>query len=882
MYSCNFCTFETPFLNKHLEHHTYHRNVNRHNYYCGYNKCKKYFSDLAYLNTHLHRMHGVETMKEKVSYTGFPADDRAKFVCTINTCRKEVDSFNLLVKHFKTHIKNGQEVICPYRECNRTYSVVSSFTSHLSKYHVRNSSIHDLDYNAIQVNFEIEECVDDSSTGPEIDLQESLNIQDETDSEANLFIRNIVQFYLKLESELLIPASTIQYIVEEINTIHHQGQDKIKENLKARLLKENFDSNKTEDIIKAIFSTDPWIASHDIIRTNYKRKQFYKKQFDYVQPIFVDINKEKKTSFAYVPILDTLKSVFKDKSLENVFNLRAAEPNEDYFKDFTDGEVFKNNNFFKNNVEALQIIIYQDSFEVVNPIGAAKKKHKILAIYMNIGNIPDVFRSHVNTIKLVALVREKDFEHNVVYGKLVEDLKILESEGINVNGKSIKGSLVFITGDNLGSHGLGGFNENFSKSKYFCRFCKVTRDEFHSDEGECQFYELRTITSYTEALNRTGNKNEREGIKFDSVFNKLSHYHVCMPGLPPCLGHDLFEGIVAYDLLLYIEYFIQNNWFTLDNLNKKITNFQYSIDDNQSKPCIISSNNTKIPGGACQIWNFLRLFPILINDKIVDMHDEVWMCVLLLSEIVEIVCAPMIHKSYLGYLQNQIFQYLSMRKMLFPGVNLRPKHHFLTHYCYLITQFGPLMKVWTLRYESKHRYFKRVVRHILNFINLLKSLSEKHELFQCLIRLGSDIRIETAVYEVSDFQVQLYNAEIQECIKNSELPTRYSKQCNKVIIKGTTYKQGDILAFNQKVYRHQIIFGKICLFLFFNEEKIYILYEILENEYIPYLNAYQVGKTTSYACGHLEEALDYKPMHVYTTNNKLYIKPSHAFVSRQI
>lgn len=42
-------------------------------------------------------------------------------------------------------------------------------------------------------------------------------------------------------------------------------------------------------------------------------------------------------------------------------------------------------------------------------------------------------------------------------------------------------------------------------------------------------------------------------IKFNSVFNQLNFYHVCLTGLPPCLGHDIFEGILAYDLKLIID-----------------------------------------------------------------------------------------------------------------------------------------------------------------------------------------------------------------------------------------------------------------------------------------------------------------------------------------
>lgn len=40
----------------------------------------------------------------------------------------------------------------------------------------------------------------------------------------------------------------------------------------------------------------------------------------------------------------------------------------------------------------------------------------------------------------------------------------------------------------------------------------------------------------------------------------------------------------------------------------------------------------------------------------------------------------------------------------------------------LILEFGPLIKIWTMRFESKHRFLKRTIRNLLNCINVVKSL----------------------------------------------------------------------------------------------------------------------------------------------------------------
>lgn len=58
-----------------------------------------------------------------------------------------------------------------------------------------------------------------------------------------------------------------------------------------------------------------------------------------------------------------------------------------------------------------------------------------------------------------------------VFSELLTDLKQLEENGIIMgDGFVVKGALYCTAGDNLGSHTIGGFTENFSSSEYFCRY----------------------------------------------------------------------------------------------------------------------------------------------------------------------------------------------------------------------------------------------------------------------------------------------------------------------------------------------------------------------------------------------------------------------------
>lgn len=68
--------------------------------------------------------------------------------------------------------------------------------------------------------------------------------------------------------------------------------------------------------------------------------------------------------------------------------------------------------------------------------------------------------------------------HNTVMKTVVAELKDLEENEILVGSDHFKSSFVSVLGDNLRTHGIGGFTENFSTSRYFSRYCEVPKENF--------------------------------------------------------------------------------------------------------------------------------------------------------------------------------------------------------------------------------------------------------------------------------------------------------------------------------------------------------------------------------------------------------------------
>lgn len=207
---------------------------------------------------------------------------------------------------------------------------------------------------------------------------------------------------------------------------------------------------------------------------------------------------------------------------------------------------------------SLKLILYQDAFEVVNPLGSAKKKHKIVGVYFTLANFEPFYQSSVDHLQLLFLCTEQDFKYfgqEKLFSRMLSDIKELEHNGLVTSSGHIVRAMVFcIIGDNLGSHCIGGYTENFSTSSHCCRFCLVPRKEIGNVTVR---FPVRTVKNYKVQLLQDSEETVVNGVKFDSFFNRLQYFHVCQPGLPPCIGHDLFEGVVTYDLSIYLQYFVK-------------------------------------------------------------------------------------------------------------------------------------------------------------------------------------------------------------------------------------------------------------------------------------------------------------------------------------
>ena len=91
-----------------------------------------------------------------------------------------------------------------------------------------------------------------------------------------------------------------------------------------------------------------------------------------------------------------------------------------------------------------------------------------------------------------------------------------------------------------------------------------------------------------------------------------------------------------------------------------------------------SLNSFKVKLTACEMWNFLRLLPLMIGSLVPE-TDEKWYVFLEFLQILEMLCAPKFEKTQLKVLENLIHLFFVEYLKQFPDENLKPKAQFLQH-----------------------------------------------------------------------------------------------------------------------------------------------------------------------------------------------------------
>ena len=131
--SCPICPhFEAHSL-KYLVAHigVEHGNDLQFNITCGINNCPQTYRLFSGFRSHVHRKHRDELCT--VSSNDGSNHPHTKLQCP--SCGVEIRNLSGVSSHLRTHMVAGSNILCPFKHCNLSYGVFSSWTSHVSRAH---------------------------------------------------------------------------------------------------------------------------------------------------------------------------------------------------------------------------------------------------------------------------------------------------------------------------------------------------------------------------------------------------------------------------------------------------------------------------------------------------------------------------------------------------------------------------------------------------------------------------------------------------------------------------------------------------------------------------------------------------------------------------
>ena len=131
----------------------------------------------------------------------------------------------------------------------------------------------------------------------------------------------------------------------------------------------------------------PFTQAFDKFTGKKKLDQYIMTKQIYVKPQEIitgfDNVKNKGESLQYVTIFSTLNLILQHEDIlgELTSDCDYEHANLETFKSFKDGRSFKENVLFQCNPNALQICLYHNDFNIVNPLGNKTEKCQVSAFF---------------------------------------------------------------------------------------------------------------------------------------------------------------------------------------------------------------------------------------------------------------------------------------------------------------------------------------------------------------------------------------------------------------------------------------------------------------------------------------------------------------------
>lgn len=506
-------------------------------------------------------------------------------------------------------------------------------------------------------------------------------------------------------------------------------------------------------------STENIVISHlDKFDTRYRRNKHYKNTPYYVAPQTCCVDGEE--TFQYVSILDTLKKLFAIKTFRDEYFAynNNHQCRDGVYERYCCGKNYRESALFQSNKNSIQIQIFYDDVQLTSPLKT--KPYKVCAIYFIVRNLPPNYVSKLDNMYLVSLCDSKivdKYGYNTILERFVHDIQILETVGIPIDDEEdkeeienirsndniffLKGTLVQVSFDNLGGNTIFGLTKCFN-SMYYCRICICTKKVCKVKTIEVA-NKIRTKQEYYDQIIKIAQLHDKGvkviqpkhalGIVNYSMLNDLKYFHT-IDNRSQDVMHDIYEGAMPFILRQFFAHLINLEILGEKVIEEKIGSFDYGVLSRKNIPSKFCFKKKNLNQNASQMHCLMKHIPFIFVDLLQDQSDQskkiavhkVWPVIEYMQKIDQIISSTHIKEKDLINLEKFTDEFLKNVKNLFK-VHFIPKLHHMTHYASTIRVMGPITSLQMMRGDAKHQPFTQYAKRCRNYINISKTLAEKHQ-----------------------------------------------------------------------------------------------------------------------------------------------------------
>ena len=374
--------------------------------------------------------------------------------------------------------------------------------------------------------------------------------------------------------------------------------------------------------------------------------------------------------------------------------------------------------------------------------------------------------------------------------------------------------------------------------------------------------ELRNICFFENAYNRCADILDSDD--FYGIVRKTNLRFLNIPSLadkfPPCIDHDIFEGILPKIISFSLRYFINSNIFSFLTFKNTVANFMFLGKDKSNFPLFEFDNLSKIKFTAEEGYTFIRFYLILLRS--VPKDDDVLILLKVFTKIVLIMMSFSISTEAIIILDNLIENFLLLCSKHNNEIGMTVKFHHLIHYSRYISLFGPPRLFSTRNFESMHSSLKAKIKNSKNWKLVPYTIASKYSRNK-LSEKCCDIRergVKLCVSIVPEFPELVTTDNIANAF--TLLSLHYHNivyYCNRSAILINKSESATLFLLISKIFKindEYIFVGEVCDSYYDEDESIFILNTLDYNDKI-----------------YLMDLSDYHSYEIYRDNFKKFLVP---------